>query len=100
MRIFLAGVSCVGKSTIGARLAERLGFDFCDLDVAAEAYYCMPIRRFYKMVSTATFLRRMATVLEDRLLSADDIVIALPPSGLMGALWKTVNWLDDTKIIV
>ena len=32
MRIFLTGVSCVGKSTIGERLAGLLGIAFFDLD--------------------------------------------------------------------
>lgn len=32
MKILLFGVSNVGKSTVGKLLAERLGFDFVDLD--------------------------------------------------------------------
>jgi shikimate kinase len=32
MRIFLTGVSCVGKTTIGAKLAGLLGIAFFDLD--------------------------------------------------------------------
>jgi adenylylsulfate kinase-like enzyme len=32
MRIFLAGISCVGKTTIGARLAGLLKYRFFDLD--------------------------------------------------------------------
>jgi shikimate kinase len=31
MRIFLAGVSCVGKTTVGIKLAELLGCPFFDL---------------------------------------------------------------------
>ena len=32
MRIFLTGVSCVGKTTIGRRLSELLDLGFFDLD--------------------------------------------------------------------
>jgi shikimate kinase len=38
MRIFLAGVSCVGKTTIGARLADLLECRFFDLDVETEHF--------------------------------------------------------------
>jgi adenylate kinase family enzyme len=39
MRIQLVGVVCVGKSTIGAELAELLGVCFFDLDIEVEAFY-------------------------------------------------------------
>jgi adenylylsulfate kinase-like enzyme len=37
MRIFLAGVSCVGKTTVGSRLADLLCCPFFDLDLEIEA---------------------------------------------------------------
>jgi shikimate kinase len=43
MRIFLAGVSCVGKTTIGAKLADRLGCRFFDLDAEIEGFFGTPI---------------------------------------------------------
>jgi hypothetical protein len=39
MRIFLAGVSCVGKTTVGARLAGCLECRFLDLDVEIERFF-------------------------------------------------------------
>ena len=36
MRIILVGVSCVGKSTIGKLLAEKLGYKFFDFDFEVE----------------------------------------------------------------
>ena len=45
MRIFLAGVSCVGKTAIGARLAELRRIRFFDLDVETERLYGMSIER-------------------------------------------------------
>ena len=38
MRIFLAGVSCVGKTTIGAQLAGLLECRFFDLDIENRAF--------------------------------------------------------------
>src|SRR5262245_16649724 len=45
MRIFLAGVSCVGKTAIGARLAGLLQFGFFDLDIETERFFGMSIER-------------------------------------------------------
>lgn len=45
MRIFLAGVSCVGKTAIGARLAGLLEFRFFDLDIETERFFGMSIER-------------------------------------------------------
>ena len=39
MKVFLTGVSCVGKSTIGAELAALLGIPFFDLDTEVEAFF-------------------------------------------------------------
>jgi shikimate kinase len=36
MRIFLAGVGCLGKTAVGAKLADLLGYPFFDLDVEIE----------------------------------------------------------------
>jgi shikimate kinase len=38
MRIFLTGVACVGKTTIGAKLADLLHYQFFGLDVEIEAF--------------------------------------------------------------
>ena len=39
MKVFLTGVSFVGKSTIGAELAALLGIPFFDLDTEVEAFF-------------------------------------------------------------
>lgn len=45
MSIFLTGVSCVGKTTVGAKLAALLGCPFFDLDHELESFFSMPIER-------------------------------------------------------
>ena len=45
MRIFLTGVSCVGKTAIGAELASQLSVPFFDVDREVEAYFQKPIAR-------------------------------------------------------
>jgi len=39
MRMFLTGVSCVGKTTIGKKVAELLGIKFFDLDQEIERFF-------------------------------------------------------------
>lgn len=105
MRVLLAGINCVGKSTVGARLAARLGLAFYDLDREAEIRYGMPIRRLYKQVPWMDFLIRMASTLAHILSAGDrDVVIALPLTGMLEPLWKVIKrnpdtitiWLQDT----
>ncbi|NWH05833.1 shikimate kinase [Desulfobacter latus] len=39
MKVFLVGVGCVGKSTIGALLAKKLNYSFYDLDDEIESFF-------------------------------------------------------------
>jgi shikimate kinase len=39
MRIFLIGDACVGKTTIGAKLADLLNYQLFDLDVEIESFF-------------------------------------------------------------
>jgi shikimate kinase len=45
LKIFIVGISCVGKSTIGRCLSEKLGYQFFDFDTEVEKYYCKSIER-------------------------------------------------------
>ena len=53
MRIFLAGVSCVGKTTIGAELAAFLACPFFDLDIEIERFFNTPIECLRQSCLTA-----------------------------------------------
>jgi shikimate kinase len=103
MRIFLAGVSCVGKTTIGARLAGLFEFQFFDLDVETERFFGMSIERFRNRHLTSHDFRLAASQALRQVLSREDsrnCVIALPPSGLLGGYWKVVNGTRDATIVV
>lgn len=94
--IFLAGVSCVGKSSIGARLADIIDFRFCDLDEEAERYFQTPIRRLRDShKSEYSYLRSISQVLQHALTPRTDIVVALPPDGLLVPIWDVIKQLRN-----
>ena len=103
MRIFLVGVSCVGKTTIGARLAGCLGCRFLDLDVEIERFFGTSIRRLQDRHPALDDFRLMSARALKHVLSRDEgrnCVIALPPSGLLGSCWKVVKDTRDAIVIV
>jgi shikimate kinase len=103
MRIFLAGVSCVGKTTIGAQLATLLECCFFDLDFETERFFETSIERLRNRYLTSHDFRLAASQALKCVLSREDssdCVIALPPSGLLGGYWKVVNGTRDATIVV
>ncbi|HZZ61340.1 MAG TPA: shikimate kinase [Roseiarcus sp.] len=103
MRIFLTGVSCVGKTTVGSRLADLLYCRFFDLDLEIERSFGTSIERLQGRYLTSHSFRFAASqALQHVLCRADarSCVIALPPSGLMGAYWKVVSKAQDATIVV
>jgi shikimate kinase len=102
-RIFLAGVSCVGKTTIGAQLAGLLGYRFFDLDVEIERFFETSIERLRSRHLTSHDFRLAASQVLNHVLFREDSynwVIALPPSGLLGGYWKVVKETRDATIVV
>jgi shikimate kinase len=95
MLIFLTGVSCVGKSTLGRILAERLDCLFFDLDTEMELYFGESIERLRSRYRTGHSFRYEigAVVLKDIIFkrNSSNSVIALPPSGLKDAYSRTIK---------
>ena len=60
MRVFIAGVSCVGKTSIGAILASRLGCRFYDLDLEIERFFKTSIERLRNRFLTVDSFRNEA----------------------------------------
>lgn len=83
MIIYLVGVSCVGKTTIGNILSGRLGFSFFDIDEETEKYYQKPIERIQNECLTMNGYREKASIVLDYVLSKNDnTVISGTPAGL------------------
>jgi shikimate kinase len=103
MRIFLIGVGCVGKSTIGEKLGELLGVHFFDLDKEVESFFETSIERLQDRFLTMHSFRIEAAKALVHLLSrpdSRDCVIAMPPSGLMGAYLQTIKKADGITVVI
>jgi len=103
MRIFISGIGCVGKTTIGAKLGVLLGRSFFDLDDEIERYFSTSIERLQNKFPDIQSFRQEASKALKYLLSqkdSKDSVIALPPSGLMGGYWRVVKESKGTIIVL
>lgn len=93
-RIFLTGVSCVGKTGIGKALAALLRVDFFELDDAVESYFGKSIERLQNQFLTMREYREKAAEAQVHLLARPESqksVIALSPSGLMGGYLRVIR---------
>lgn len=104
MRIFLTGVACVGKTTIGAKLADLLGCQFCDLDTEIERFFGTSIERLRQRYLTPySFRIKASEALKDVLSRGEcgqNCVVALPPSGLMDAYWRVVKTTKAAIVVL
>ena len=74
--IFLVGMPGSGKSTVGRLLAEKLGFDFYDLDAEIERTYGGTIAEIFAKGGEDLFRRTEAETLINTIANKGTIVIA------------------------
>jgi len=83
MKIYLVGSGCVGKTTIGKMLADKMGYSFVDLDEEIEEYYHKPIERIQDDCCGMRKFREMGSQVLDLVLYRNgNAVIAATPAGL------------------
>lgn len=83
MIIYLVGIGCVGKTTIGRMLADNIGFLFYDLDHEVQNYYNKSIERIQNECLTMGHFRQKASKVLDFLFEkTDNLVIAGTPSSM------------------
>lgn len=74
--VALLGLRGAGKSTVGAALAQRLGFPFLELDVLVEEQAGLPLSEIFAVHGEALYRRLEAQVLDGVLGSAAPAVVA------------------------
>lgn len=102
MKIFLAGVSCVGKTTIGKCLADKLKYLFYDQDEGIEEYFGEPIEKLQASFFTQNSFREYSAKALEHFVKQHrnhDFVAALRPSGLMDCYYRILK-KQECKIIV
>ena len=63
-RIYLVGFMACGKTTVGRRIAERLGVPFVDLDSEIERTSGLTVRALFESAGEAVFRERESVFLE------------------------------------
>lgn len=76
MNIALIGMSGAGKSYLGKQLAERLGFDYIDLDEEMERMYAKPLPQIIADIGDEEFISAEAGAAISRTQDADRLVVS------------------------
>jgi len=100
MIIYLVGISCVGKTTIGKMLAEKIDYSFVDLDEEIQNYYKKPIERIQDECLTMNGYREKASIVLDKLFSRNvDSVVSGTPSGLKFSYLQVYKRHKDKELL-
>ena len=100
IKIYLVGVSCVGKTTIGELLARDLDFNFYDFDKEIEKYFNSPIEYIQeKYLITYSYREETRVVLRELLNKNENLVMASCPSGLRDNYLREYKKLKENKAI-
>lgn len=101
MRIYLTGFMASGKSTVGPRVADRLGLSFRDLDRQIEANMGQSIPTIFAEEGEAAF-RALETKALRETADSDDLVVALGGGALVDgdnrAFAKEHGWVVYLKV--
>ncbi len=103
MKIFLCGVSCVGKSSIGTQLAQGLGYRFYDFDLEVERFYGKSIACLKSKFLTEYSFRKEASIVLKKIIDenrTNDFVVVLPPSGLHAPYHRLIRTTKGIVIVL
>lgn len=102
MKLFLVGVSCVGKSTIGKHLAEEIGYLFFDLDKEIEKFFGKSISRLKSQLLTEYSFRQKASLALKKIIddNKNNFIASLPPSGLCDWYYKQIKKINPIVIVL
>ncbi len=104
MKIFVVGVACIGKSTIGRVLANKLDCIFFDFDKEIERCYGKSIPRLKAEILTEYSYRAdvgskvLKKIINEN--QAEDYVVAMSPSGLNAPYGRIIRGIDSTSIVL
>ena len=90
--IFLIGFMGCGKTTLGRKLALRLGYDFIDLDQVLETQEGMSIAGYFSMFGEEAF-RKLESVILKQTMYPKQAVIAT--GGGLPCFFDNMQWMNN-----
>ncbi|MGB7134502.1 MAG: shikimate kinase [Acidobacteriaceae bacterium] len=98
-RVILTGFMGAGKTTVGALLAQRLGWDFADSDALVEAGAAMPVAEIFARRGEAAFRDLEGEAVRDAC-RRERLVLALGGGALERASTRTLlRELPGTRLV-
>ena len=79
MNITLIGMPGAGKSVVGKRLAERLGYECIDTDTILEEQYRLPLQSVLEQLGAEAFLKKEAEIVISQTSGRSNLVVS--PGG-------------------
>lgn len=98
MRIYIIGYMGAGKSTVGKRLANRLGMDFIDLDDAFENKFRYSIPRFFDRFGEERFRAFERQCMKEITEEHDHVVIST--GGGLACFHDNIDYMNKNGITV
>ncbi len=89
--IFLIGFMGSGKTTLGRRLANRLGVDFMDLDHILEAQEGMTITQYFAQYGEESFRKLESAVLKQTSYPENAVVST---GGGLPCFFDNIQWIN------
>lgn len=92
MKIFLVGFMGCGKSTMGRKLAAKLGYEFIDLDHLLEMEIGIPIGSYFAAHGEETFRKLESKILQEFSYPANSVVAT---GGGTPCYFDNMDWMNS-----
>ncbi len=98
MKILLLGISCVGKTTVGSLLSQKLGWEFHDLDEEVKTRRKTTIEDFVHSYRLIDRDRIRGEIIKDIVNKNENLVLAVTQISYVDSFREAVK-RDDTILI-
>jgi shikimate kinase len=97
MKVFLIGFMGSGKTTLGRKLASRMGFEFIDLDHKLEQQVELSIAEYFSFFGEDSFRRLESEVLK-KTLYPEDVIIST--GGGLPCYFDNMDWMKANGRVI
>src|SRR5690606_26622914 len=97
MRIFLIGFMGSGKTTLGAKLASKLGYPFIDLDKTIEEQAGMSIREYFQQYGENAFRELEKQVLQNTEYPENAVIAT---GGGAPCFFDNMDWMNRNGVTI